>query len=79
MEIDRRAFIASLGGTAAVSLMDSITELMGYSLYFTQFSGRRHVPNGISHPTLSPYESFETADGRRWQADNSGSEPSRLA
>jgi crotonobetainyl-CoA:carnitine CoA-transferase CaiB-like acyl-CoA transferase len=38
---------------------------MGYSLYFTQFSGQRHVPNGISHPTLSPYESFETADGRK--------------
>jgi crotonobetainyl-CoA:carnitine CoA-transferase CaiB-like acyl-CoA transferase len=52
------------GRAIAVSLMDSITELMGYSLYFTQFSGRRHVPNGISHPTLSPYESFETADGR---------------
>src|SRR4051794_519981 len=52
------------GRAIAVSLMDAITELMGYSLYFTQFSGRRHVPNGISHPTLSPYESFEAADGR---------------
>ena len=52
------------GRAIAVSLMDSITELMGYSLYFTQFSGRRHVPNGISHPTLSPYESFDTIDGR---------------
>jgi len=52
------------GRAIAVSLLDSIAELMGYSLYFTQFSGRRHVPNGISHPTLSPYESFETADGR---------------
>jgi len=53
------------GRAIAVSLMDSIAELMGYSLYFTQFSGRRHVPNGISHPTLSPYESFDTADGRK--------------
>lgn len=52
------------GRAIAVSLMDSIAELMGYSLNFTQFSGRRHVPNGISHPTLSPYESFDTADGR---------------
>jgi len=52
------------GRAIAVSLLDSIAELMGYSLYFTEFSGRRHVPNGISHPTLSPYESFETADGR---------------
>ena len=53
------------GRAIGVSLMDSIAELMGYSLYFTQFSGRRHVPNGISHPTLSPYESFDTADGRK--------------
>lgn len=53
------------GRAIAVSLMDSIAELMGYSLYFTQFSGHRHVPNGISHPTLSPYESFDTADGRK--------------
>jgi itaconate CoA-transferase len=52
------------GRAIAVSLMDSIAELMGYSLYFTQFSGRRHVPNGISHPTLAPYQSFDTADGR---------------
>jgi itaconate CoA-transferase len=53
------------GRAIGVSLMDAITELMGYSLYFTQFSGRRHVPNGISHPTLSPYEAFDTADGRK--------------
>jgi crotonobetainyl-CoA:carnitine CoA-transferase CaiB-like acyl-CoA transferase len=53
------------GRAIAVSLMDAITELMGYSLYFTRFSGRRHVPNGISHPTLSPYEAFDTADGRK--------------
>lgn len=52
------------GRAIAVSLLDSIAELMGYSLYFTQFSGRGHVPNGISHPTLSPYESFGSADGR---------------
>jgi itaconate CoA-transferase len=52
------------GRAIAISLMDSIAELMGYSLYFSQFSGRRHMPNGISHPTLSPYESFDTADGR---------------
>lgn len=52
------------GRAIAISLLDSIAELMGYSLYFTQFSGRRHVPNGISHPTLAPYESFGTADGR---------------
>jgi itaconate CoA-transferase len=53
------------GRAVAVSLMDSIAELMGYSLYFTQFSGQRHTPNGIGHPSLSPYEAFDTADGRK--------------
>ena len=53
---------------------------MGYSLNFTQFSGRRHVPNGISHPTLSPYESFTTADGPpRAPAVQNDREWSRLA
>jgi itaconate CoA-transferase len=39
--------------------------LMGYTIYYTAYSGRRHEPNGISHPTLSPYEAFDTADGRK--------------
>ncbi|MET0821321.1 MAG: CaiB/BaiF CoA-transferase family protein [Aeromicrobium sp.] len=53
------------GRAIAVSLFDSISEWMGYSIYFTQYSGRRHEPNGISHPSLSPYEAFDTADGRQ--------------
>lgn len=53
------------GRAIAVSLFDSIAEWMGYSIYFTEYSGRRHEPMGISHPTLSPYEAFDTADGRQ--------------
>ncbi|MFI5953159.1 CaiB/BaiF CoA transferase family protein [Cryptosporangium sp. NPDC051539] len=53
------------GRALSVSMLDAIAELMGYSINFTQFSGRRHEPNGISHPSLSPYESFDTADGRK--------------
>lgn len=53
------------GRAIAVSLFDAISEWMGYSIYFTQGSGRRHVPNGISHPSLSPYEAFATVDGRQ--------------
>lgn len=52
------------GRAISVSLLDAISEWMGYSIYFTSHSGRRHEPNGISHPTLSPYEAFATADGR---------------
>jgi itaconate CoA-transferase len=53
------------GRAIAVSLLDAIAELMGYSIYFTEYSGRRHEPNGISHPSLSPYEAFDTTDGRK--------------
>jgi crotonobetainyl-CoA:carnitine CoA-transferase CaiB-like acyl-CoA transferase len=53
------------GRAIAVSLFDAISEWMGYSIYFTQGSGRRHVPNGVSHPSLSPYEAFVTVDGRQ--------------
>ena len=53
------------GRAIAVSLLDAIAELMGYSIYFTAYSGRRHEPNGVSHPSLSPYEAFDTSDGRK--------------
>lgn len=53
------------GRAIQVSLFDAISEWMGYSIHFTQGSGRRHVPNGISHPSLSPYEAFVTVDGRQ--------------
>ncbi|NDJ88034.1 CoA transferase [Mycolicibacter kumamotonensis] len=53
------------GRAISISMFDAICELMGYSIYFTSYSGRTHTPNGISHPSLSPYEAFETADGRK--------------
>jgi itaconate CoA-transferase len=53
------------GRAISVSMLDSIAELMGYSIYFTEYSGRRHEPNGISHPTLAPYQGFDTTDGRQ--------------
>jgi crotonobetainyl-CoA:carnitine CoA-transferase CaiB-like acyl-CoA transferase len=53
------------GRAISVSLFDAIAEWMGYSIHFTQGSGRRHVPNGVSHPSLSPYEAFATADDRQ--------------
>jgi itaconate CoA-transferase len=53
------------GRAISVSLFDAISEWMGYSIYFTANSGRRHEPNGISHPSLSPYEAFDTVDGRK--------------
>lgn len=52
------------GRAISVSLFDAVAEWMGYSIYYTSSSGRRHEPNGISHPSLSPYEAFSTRDGR---------------
>lgn len=53
------------GRALSVSMFDAISEWMGYSLYFTSASGRRHEPNGIAHPSLSPYEAFDTSDSRQ--------------
>lgn len=53
------------GRAVAVSLFDSLAEWMGYSIHMTGGSGQRHVPNGVSHPTLAPYGDFDTADGRK--------------
>jgi itaconate CoA-transferase len=53
------------GRAIAVSLFDSLAEWMGYSIHMTGGSGLRHVPNGVSHPTLAPYGDFDTADGRK--------------
>lgn len=52
------------GGGVNVSLFDTMTELMGYPLTYTQHSGIDQQPLGMSSPTVSPYGAFETADGQ---------------
>ena len=38
---------------------------MGYSIFLqARHGGEQHVPNGIGHPSLAPYQAFDTADGR---------------
>lgn len=52
------------GGGVNVSLFDTMTELMGYPLTYTQHSGIDQQPLGMSSPAVSPYGAFETADGQ---------------
>jgi crotonobetainyl-CoA:carnitine CoA-transferase CaiB-like acyl-CoA transferase len=51
-------------GTAIeVSMFDSLAEWMGYQLYATRYSGVAPPRSGLSHPTIAPYDAYETADG----------------
>ncbi len=52
------------GGAVNVSLFDTMTELMGYPLTYTQHSGIDQQPLGMSSPAVSPYGAFDTADGQ---------------
>lgn len=52
------------GGAVNVSLFDTMAELMGYPLTYTQHSGIDQQPLGMSSPAVSPYGAFATADGQ---------------
>ena len=48
--------------SVGVSLFDTMTELMGYSLTFTQHTGRDQEPVGMGSPAVAPYGAFRTSD-----------------
>jgi crotonobetainyl-CoA:carnitine CoA-transferase CaiB-like acyl-CoA transferase len=48
--------------TATVSLFDTMTELMGYALTYTQHSGVDQEPVGMGSPAVAPYGAYRTAD-----------------
>ncbi|MFN3001732.1 CaiB/BaiF CoA transferase family protein [Mycolicibacterium wolinskyi] len=48
----------------AVSLFDTMTDIMGYPLTYTQHSGIDQQPLGMSSPAVSPYGAFPTRDGQ---------------
>lgn len=58
----------SAAGTAmpsvAISLFDTMTDIMGYPLTYTQHSGIDQEPLGVSSPAVSPYGAFATRDGQ---------------
>ncbi|MFD0280540.1 CaiB/BaiF CoA transferase family protein [Streptomyces lutosisoli] len=47
----------------AVSLFDTMTELMGYSLTYTRHTGVDQEPVGMGSPAVAPYGAYATADG----------------
>ncbi|TDV49846.1 CaiB/BaiF CoA transferase family protein [Actinophytocola oryzae] len=51
------------GGRVAVSLFDTMTELMGYPLTFTRHTGVDQEPAGMGSPAVAPYGAYRTADG----------------
>ncbi|MET9973215.1 CaiB/BaiF CoA-transferase family protein, partial [Streptomyces sp. NPDC006356] len=50
--------------SVAVSLFDTMTELMGYPLTYTRHSGVEQQPLGMSSPAVSPYGAYRTGDGQ---------------
>src|ERR1700753_3325774 len=52
------------GNTVAVSLFDTMTDLMGYPLTFAQHSGIDQQPLGMTPPAVAPYGAYRTADGQ---------------
>ena len=48
----------------AVSLFDTMTDIMGYQLTYTQHSGIDQQPLGMSSPAVAPYGAFATRDGQ---------------
>ncbi|WP_084435952.1 CaiB/BaiF CoA transferase family protein [Aldersonia kunmingensis] len=51
-------------GPITVSLFDTMMDLMGYPLTYTQHSGIEQQPLGMSSPAVAPYGAYRTADGQ---------------
>ncbi len=51
------------GTTIAVSLFDTMAEMMGYHLTYARHSGIDQQPLGMSSPAVAPYGAYGTADG----------------
>jgi crotonobetainyl-CoA:carnitine CoA-transferase CaiB-like acyl-CoA transferase len=57
-----RTGVAEAAPAVAVSLFDTMTDIMGYQLTYTQHSGIDQEPLGMSSPAVAPYGSFGTRD-----------------
>ena len=55
---------ARSGGAVNISLFDTMMDLMGYPLTYTQHSGIDQQPLGMSSPAVAPYGAYRTADGQ---------------
>lgn len=51
------------GAPVQVSLFDSLTEWMGFPLYYARYGGSPPRRSGIEHPAIAPYGPFTAGDG----------------
>ncbi len=61
---DAGSVSGSHGNSVAVSLFDTMTDLMGYPLTYTQHSGIDQIPLGMSSPAVAPYGAYRTGDSQ---------------
>lgn len=63
---ERRVATGAESATPAVSvsLFDTMTDIMGYQLTYTQHCGVDQLPLGMSSPAVAPYGAFATRDGQ---------------
>jgi len=52
------------GTRMEVTMLEALTEWMGYPLYYTHFSGTAPARTGPDHATIVPYGRYQTGDGK---------------
>src|SRR5262249_13351959 len=52
------------GAACSVSLFDAVTELMGYPLTYSRYTGVDHHPVGRGPRAVGPYGAYPSADGQ---------------
>jgi crotonobetainyl-CoA:carnitine CoA-transferase CaiB-like acyl-CoA transferase len=55
---------AATAPSVQLSLFDTMTDIMGYQLTYTQHSGIDQQPLGMSSPAVAPYGAYPTRDGQ---------------
>ncbi len=55
----------SAAPAVAVSLFDTMVDVMGYQLTYAQHTGVDQQPLGMSSPAVAPYGAYQTADGQQ--------------
>ena len=60
---ERKGRVGAGPAAVGVSMFDTMTELMGYTLTYTRHSGVEQQPVGMGSPAVAPYGAYPTADG----------------
>ncbi|WP_066067742.1 CaiB/BaiF CoA-transferase family protein [Frankia sp. EI5c] len=51
------------GAALEITMLDALTEWMGYPLQTVEHTGQEMARSGISHQSIAPYDAYRTADG----------------